>query len=529
MGLSLTSNTTETPLVSTGSTPDDPVMPNPLLLAVALISAVPAPQDPPPRVLLQLVGGGELEGEIQQQTEGYIELRLADGTVVGFDRARIESMADAPVAAAPVPVALDPRDEWFAVHDAEGRVVGRLQSTVTATEDGLLRIGEEWEFRYGTRTTAVTILETASADLVPLACFYHERSTAADGRVLQERLVRGEVVGDELVVDSHGARPRQRRRHPWRTGMQFPLIVAAAMRQNHGELRDERVVRLFVPEREEFVERAVYPASRREVEIDGVRRTVVELCTAPGPASTGNTEWVDASARVLRREVNGAQLVAVAASEAAVRRLMAFEDSTYPSALAAEAEGRFALWLPNPAWQAATAPPGGVLLQVPGRGVSACLLAFDQIDRQLMLESAADTVVRWLAHVRPAMQEMGRRVTTLRDRPAVCIDVDYEDDRAGAHHRFRCQVWVFRVGEATMAFCCDAPRDAFEAFARDFERIRTSAELYPKGFRPARDAELVGGPAAALDALIAAGAATNEDTRRDSSGARDSSAPGRPR
>src|SRR5262245_50214837 len=189
-----------------------------LSLSLALVQVPDGPAaPPPPAVVIELKTGGRIEGEVTFETADYLELRTGPGTTIGFERSKIAAIERGETAPArsSEPAPLRPRDEWFVLHDAAGRMVGRLHSTLTFDADDRLRIGEEWEFRGDKSTTEVTLLEVVRPDLTPVSCFYHERvRRPGDGRVEKERLVRGAIDGDQLVVDKTTSAHEERTMYP---------------------------------------------------------------------------------------------------------------------------------------------------------------------------------------------------------------------------------------------------------------------------------------------------------------------------
>src|SRR5690606_11185593 len=98
-----------------------------------------------------------------------------------------------------------------------------------------------------------------------------------------------------------------------------------------------------------------------QIMIDGVRQRVGEVAvTDPTGATRANREWVDANLKIVRREIAGPALVAVPSSAESARSAVGV--SSIDSAIVAEADGRFALWIPNPGWQSVEPMPAGHLM-----------------------------------------------------------------------------------------------------------------------------------------------------------------------
>src|SRR5262245_17816323 len=114
----------------------EPLMP--ILTTLALVALVPqdvAPSSRPMRDRVSLRVGAVLEGMITVDTKDYLEVRIDDGTTLGFERKLVESVERAvasPAAAPKTPGAnLAARDRWFLLHDGEGTLKGRVHETLT--------------------------------------------------------------------------------------------------------------------------------------------------------------------------------------------------------------------------------------------------------------------------------------------------------------------------------------------------------------------------------------------------------------
>ena len=125
-------------------------------------------------------------------------------------------------------------------------------------------------------------------------------------RVGDERIVEAVCEGAQLRVQRLDRTGRRERLLPWSDAASFPLLarVRARARQTASG-----PCTLFDPASEELVERSYDSGRLRALVVDGVRSQVTELTEV---SSTGrNTEWVDANARIVRREIAGPALVAV--------------------------------------------------------------------------------------------------------------------------------------------------------------------------------------------------------------------------
>ena len=96
--------------------------------------------------VIVLENGGRIEGRIARETGNYIEIRIDEETVVGFEKSRIESvLRSAKIKEAKIPPPLPRRDQWYVLHDGEGRPVGHMHATITVDELGRAsRGGGEW-------------------------------------------------------------------------------------------------------------------------------------------------------------------------------------------------------------------------------------------------------------------------------------------------------------------------------------------------------------------------------------------------
>ena len=448
-------------------------------LILSTLLALPQSGSPAEAVhldVIELKGGGRIEGVVVAATDSYVEVEIGTDTVVGFERTRIASIERGGV------VDVDPdepllalRDDWFVLHDAEGRVVGKFHSTVTTDDHGHLRIGEEWQFERDGEAAEITRLDVVSSDLEPVSTFYRERRRRVfDDRVVGESLVHGAVVDDQLVVETQTRGVRDRRVYPLDAKLQFPLAALETLRQ--GELERDVSLELFDAGTAQFVERK-FAVDTRSVEWRGEVRRVREIRSLAGRS---NWEWVDRNGRSLRREINGPSLVAVPVDASMARSYQSSADALFPPSYVLEPESRFALWMPQPTWRVgASTEPGRVIAWEPVHGGSACLLVLDQLEEGLLLESAADTVSRWLHKVKPGVRAAIQEKTAVREKSAVRLRATYMERRRGAAASFRCDVYVFEVEDQFVALCFDAPERAFDALERDFQRMLRSVDLYP--------------------------------------------------
>lgn len=459
-------------------------------ISAALLSLLSLhPQDPPNpaqgggRDVVILKSGEKLEGKIVLETEDYIEIRLGERTVVGFGKNQTESIqrgvpVEAPqVASAP---GLRERDQWFLLHNGEGWPVGWLHSSVTVDENRNTRFVEKWEFTEGRRTTTVAILEILDENRNPVSCYYHEWSTiAGDQRIYDENIVEGKVVDGKLVVQRLSPAGRTETSYGLPAGTRFPLELAEEHRQKSGAGSDGDVYNLYDPRVDEFVFRHLGVSRWREVEIDGEVKRVRELITET--ASGLNSEWFGPSAMVLRREINGAALVAIPSTEATARYQATSDQQVFPSALRSEPGKRFALWLPNPAWEFDEAPlDGEVTARSHIHDAQVSLVLLDYMDPELLLESVADAVLKWHKLMGSDFRLQLRSPVVVRQRQAVRLVGISKQGQVS----YRTVIYVMPCSGSFAAFTTVAPEASFSQLEGDFERFLDTLELDRQGVEP---------------------------------------------
>lgn len=459
-------------------------------------------QDPAPPALdvVELKNGDRFEGRITAQLDGYVELRLDAGAVIGLSTAEIAAVrpgAGAPVAA--TASAVPARDEWFVLHDASGAAVGWLHASVQNTADGGFTISEEYEFHQHHERYQVTSLCSAGADWTPRSCYFRERRSEpvlglaampVDGagqseRIVDERIVEAVPHGDRLQVVRLDRNGRRERELPLEHGVTFPLLARARARATGTAMPDTL---LFDPATEELVVRSFDGARLRRVTVDGETMQVTELVESS--AQGRNSVWLDASLRTVRRELAGPSLVAMPSNGDSAR--VAAHGATIPSAVVAEASGAFGVWLPNPAWTAREALPAGqVALTCAAHGASVALTRLDHLDPGTPLDTAADAVANWFRLLHPDLVVDGRETTTLRGGRAVQLRASGGYGEA----RVLATVDVTPHGEHFLVLICRAPAQAWDELAADFAFLRRSVELEPQALAPKLQ-----GPIAARDA-----------------------------
>lgn len=488
----------------------------PFLLLVTL--HLPVAQDPPaapPRTidLVELKNGDQLAGRITQQVDGYVEIQLEAGATVGISMAQVAAIRRAGgTAPAVVPAALRARNEWFLLHDGQGESVGWLHASIVVGNDGVATLSEEYEFAQGRQRYQITSLCTADAQLQPLSCYFRERisepMTAANlvpgivasgqaDRIVDERIVEATCRGDHLQVVRLDRTGRRERRVDFATGTTFPLLARAIARQGGAAVG---AARLFDPASEELVQREFEAARQRHVHWEGKAQHVTELAES---SSTGrNSEWLDASARTLRRELAGPTLVAVPSSADSARTMVG--GVSIPSALVREVEGAFGLWAPNPAWVAvADLPPGQVALRCDAHGASIGLTRLDHLEVDTPLDTAVDAVASWFRLLHPELRVERREAVRARDRIAVRLIAG--GIAAGAAQQATVDVIPHRGH--FLVLVCRAPAAAWEELARDFAFLLRSLELEPQSLAPTLQGPIKAREQRASKAVGAGGAA----------------------
>ena len=436
------------------------------------------PKQQQPIDVIQLVGGEEIRGRILKQVGNYIEIDIGGGTVVGFERSRVDRIVRGTGAPSlEAPSALSAHDDWFLLHDSDGVSVGYLHESVQVQENGEIHISEEWAFRSDLGKTQVTFLEVVEADLRPRQSFYHERVIAADDRLSSERILDARIEGPELVVNTRSMQSRARKTYPFSDTTTFPLAFKQTLRQRNGVELLATSQELFDPQSGEFRIVDASTLSGRAVELDGKQIKVKEITLKDGNHS--NIEWVDADGRVVWRQVNGLALAAIRVSEQTARRSgLRRVESPDGSAVVATQSGRLALWRPSPLWRAGVSEEGGVSIEAPLYGGRATLVELDQISANVQLVSAADSVVRWLQLLLGEdLRVLRREGVQVRRQPALRLVATWPVPEEGQVQYYSGHCYVFSVADRYVALFCRAPKQNFAALEEDFERILWTVQL----------------------------------------------------
>jgi len=266
---------------------------------------IPQATQPPPAAPVEtrgrdeivLEGGEKILGRVLKQTGTYIEIRLDQNTVVGFNRSRVTRITRGRASAPPSARArLSPRDGWYLLHAGDGRTLGYLHGLVQRTQDGGLQLTEEWFFGGEKETTRITLVEAVSPDLIPLSSFYHERVLDRSGRMLTEEIRRGIVEGAQLRVDWRSLRGRERRTYPMPEGVRFPMSMREEIRQSHDISIHAANQQVFDVTTGQFKILRASSVQRREVEIGQRVALVREVLIEDGGRQ--NREWMDRNCQV---------------------------------------------------------------------------------------------------------------------------------------------------------------------------------------------------------------------------------------
>lgn len=469
------------------------------LIAALFLASLGTAQQPASNAVqldvLALKNGDELVGKITSELDAYVEIQIEDGATIGVSRAMVKEVRRAARSAAARAAIVRPDDAWFALHDADGASVGWLHASVTTRGDGSFAVNEEYEFVNGSRRYQVTNRCVANAAGRGLRCYYRERVStpqlrrqlpvddpmASADRVEDERIVEAVVVGSELKVSRLDGRGRHERALPWAEDSTFPLLARTIARQGGQRLGPAA---MFDPRHEELQTRVVDGSGARQLMIDGVRQRVVELSESTGAGvDLGSREWVDASCRVVRRELAGPALVAVPSSDASARASVGAR--TIQSAVVAEADGRFGLWVPSPAWRTADAlPPGHLSLDCEVHGAQVRLSLLEHLDRATGLETAADAVGNWFGLLYPELEISSRFSANVRGRQVVRMTA------ADARNVQRATVDVIPHDGSFLVLLCRAPSAAWDELEKDFAFVRRTLELDGAALNPERTGPL---------------------------------------
>jgi hypothetical protein len=459
------------------------------------------PQQPASSVrldVIELKSGDELVGRITAELDAYVQIEIAQGATIGVSRAQVAAVRRAAREAPSRAAVVRPDDAYYVLHDADGKSVGWLHTAVTTEQDGAFSVHEEYEFINGARRYQITNQCTADSAGNGRRCYFRERVSSprllrqlpvqdqlsSADRVEDERIVEAVAGSEVLTVTRLDGSGRRERQLPWPKGSTFPLLARTLAREAGVELGPSP---MFDPRHEELVRRRVDGTGARHVLVDGKRQRVGEVeVTAADGERLGQREWIDAERRVVRRELAGPALVAVPSSAASAR--VAVGVTTIDSAVVAEADGRFGIWVPNPTWRAVEPLPAGHLaLTCAVHEAEVRLSLLDHLGPDTLLDAAADAVANWLGLLYPQLKLDGRRRVQVRGRTAMRMQA--VDPRA----RERATVDVVPFGAQFLVLTCRAPSASWDELSPDFALVRRTLELDGAALNPERTGPLRAG------------------------------------
>lgn len=464
--------------------------PQPVQVPQGPEAVVPLPTDILAKLdVVVLKNGDELVGRVTAELDGYVEIAIEDGATVGISRAQVKEIKRRAVVAPRKAAVVRADDAWFVLHDADGASVGWLHSSITTAADGTFTVNEEYEFINGTRRYQITNQCTADQNGRGLRCYYRERvcqpklrrqlpgveSIGSSDRIENERIVEAKAVGEQLQVthlDNHG---RYERQLPWSNESTFPLLARTLARQAALVIGP---VSMFDPRQEELVVRRVDGTGTRQILVDGVKQRVSEVAeTNAAGTSRHNREWVDANMRTVRRELAGPALVAVPSSAASARSAVGV--SRIRSAVVAEADGRFGLWMPNPAWvPVEPLPPGHLTLSCATHDAEVRLSLLDHLPAGTVLDTAADAVANWFVLLYPQLQVDSRYYSRIRGRKS--IHMSATDSR----NVDRATVDIIPFDDHYLVLICRGKITAWHELTPDFAFVRRTIELNAQSLTP---------------------------------------------
>ncbi|HHI78509.1 MAG TPA: hypothetical protein ENK02_00865 [Planctomycetes bacterium] len=188
-----------------------------------------------PYVRLKLKNGNILEGRVLGEAKGRILLRIGPGQTVDLPIERVAErrgmLPDKGSKDRPSAQAVPGRDEWFLLHDAVGRSVGSLH-VLLRSQAGRLHIEELWTLYQGKEKVLIHRIEECDANFHPISFQFREVVTQRNGQGFpRERLVRGSIQDETLLLEEADARGRSKRKLVFSAGTQLPLSLKERLRQ----------------------------------------------------------------------------------------------------------------------------------------------------------------------------------------------------------------------------------------------------------------------------------------------------------
>jgi hypothetical protein len=344
----------------------------PAVVALALLAPLRAGADE-----VEFRNGRVLEGEVVEETDGRITLRMEGGRVT-FDRALVKAIrkgplpeppapappapgpvpppsaspsapsgaaGDRPVAAAPIPVA---RDEWAMLWSPERRVGWRHVQSRMDEERAVFEDERSFFGPDGKVARTVRFLEEDAPNLGPRSFLYEE--VGPEGGVLRKgRVENGRLL---LVTDSDGtSRQDAFRLAP---GFRFPMAARALVLREFGRNPGGWTGPTFDPAAGKVVTMALRTESVEALEWEGRPVDVVLLVRERGGVL--EEERVAPDGRVLMADLEGRALSAVSTT---AQRVEAFregaesrtsEEERRARAFFVDPENGFRIAKPSPSW-----------------------------------------------------------------------------------------------------------------------------------------------------------------------------------
>ncbi|PIE24340.1 MAG: hypothetical protein CSA62_03400 [Planctomycetota bacterium] len=479
-------------------------MPASYLLVFGLLLAAPTlaqKEDTlrPKSDLIELRNGAKLEGRILAEDENSLCIEIGPGQRITLPKKQIASFLrlqnrDA-ITKRPVwPVGLGPRDDWFRLRDAEGKVVGTLRLICKAEKDGLFHLEESWllfENHLGqlrvslekrgkkierkaekqSRRTATRLIriERVDGELEPRACYYREQLVdLARDRTLYERIFDAEISHGYMRFKEQSTRGKQRQSLPFPAGSRLPLVVQERLRRGVARGAEAYHVAVFDPMEERFELRkfrvddaAPVPAAftRSKTSRRGQARQVEWK-------SDGRVhrEWISAEGQVLRIECNGVHLVAEPVSEAYAQALERPEaERQLPSV---QRFGEVELWLPRATWAFGNLHAGGQQLPIQAANSSAVVsIQKAERDPQQLLVGVAQDFLRRYRLEHEDFDSQSQELIEMDGRKAVRIDGQQKSAK-GRIEKVRIYVFATKHLAYSLQGSCDQ-RQA-ERFLQEF-------------------------------------------------------------
>ena len=439
--------------------------------------------------VVKLKNGDDLIGRVTADLDGYVEIEIEDGATIGVSRAQVKEILMKSVAVSVRATVVRPETAWFVLHDADGASVGWLHSSVTTSNDGTFTVNEEYEFVNGKRRYQITNQCTADKNGRGLRCYYRERVShpkllsqmpgvdqmGSGDRIEDERIVDAVIDSEQLVIRRLDGRGRSERQLPWRADSTFPLLARTLARQAKSVVGP---VAMFDPQGEQLIIRRVDGTGVRTMTVAGLPQRVGEVAETDAAGDNRvNREWVDVNLQVVRRELAGPALVAVPSSAESARGAVGV--SSIESAIVAEANGRFGLWVPNPSWTTIDPlPPGHLMLRCAAHQAELRLALIDHLASGTVLETATDAVANWFLLLYPQLQVDSRYNVRIRGRRAMRISA------TDSRNVDRATIDVIPFEDHYLVLICHAPKRAWDELLPDFEFIRRTVELDAAGLNP---------------------------------------------